>query len=110
MGAAPTPEHVPEPIATAFREGAVSVVVGNWNAAGTMFRLAIDLATRSMLPEEDVEGLNKKARRDLGLRLPWLFDHGLLPMIYASCPVAFTKTAMMVHTRSRLAGPTPLTC
>lgn len=79
FGAAPTPEHVPEPIATAFHEGAVSVVVGNWNAAGTMFRLAIDLATKPMLPPDDVDGLNKKVRRDLGLRLPWLFDHGRLP-------------------------------
>jgi hypothetical protein len=74
-----TPDHVHEPIATAFREGASSVAVGNWNAAGTMFRLAIDLATRPMLPKEDVPDLNKKTRRDLGLRLPWLFDQGLLP-------------------------------
>ncbi len=53
--------------------------VGCWNAAGTMFRLCIDLATRSMLPAESTEGLNTKTRRDLGLRLPWLFDHGCLP-------------------------------
>jgi hypothetical protein len=70
---------VPDQVATAFHEGAVSVAVGNWNAAGTMFRLAIDLTTRSMLPPEDVPSLNKKVRRDLGLRLPWLFDNGLLP-------------------------------
>jgi hypothetical protein len=83
VGAAPTPGHVPEPVATVFHEGAVSVAVGNWNAAGTMFRAAIDLATRPMLPKEptplDVEGLNKKVRRDLGQRLPWLFDNGYLP-------------------------------
>jgi hypothetical protein len=41
--------------------------------------LCVDLATRSMLPSEEVEGLNAKVRRDLGLRLPWLFDKGLLP-------------------------------
>lgn len=79
FGAAPTPEHVPEAIAIAFHEGAVSVVVGNWNAAGTMFRLAIDLGTKPMLPPDDVDGLNKQVRRNLGLRLPWLFDHGHLP-------------------------------
>jgi hypothetical protein len=79
-GAAATPEHVTDPgIANAFHEGAVSLVVGNWNAAGTMFRLAIDLTTRPMLPKEDVQGLNKRTRRDLGLRLPWLFDNGILP-------------------------------
>jgi len=32
-----------------------------------------------MLPAEDVPGLNGKTRRDLGLRLPWLFDNGKLP-------------------------------
>jgi len=34
---------------------------------------------RPMLPAEDVPGLNGKTRRDLGLRLPWLFDNGKLP-------------------------------
>jgi hypothetical protein len=31
-----------------------------------------------MLPKEE-PGLNSKTRRDLGLRLPWLFDNGILP-------------------------------
>jgi hypothetical protein len=31
-----------------------------------------------MLPEGDVPGLSSKTRRDLGLRLPWLFDNGKL--------------------------------
>jgi hypothetical protein len=66
-------------IANAFREGAVSLVVGCWNAAGAMFRLAIDLATKPLLPAKEVEGLNRKGRRDLGLRLQWLFDNKLLP-------------------------------
>jgi Domain of unknown function (DUF4145) len=79
MAAESTPEYVEPPVSTAFHEGAVSVVVGNWNAAGTMFRLAIDLASKPLLPEGEVEGLNSKTRRDLGLRLPWLFANGLLP-------------------------------
>ena len=79
MGAQPTPEQVPNPIANAFHEGAVSVVTQCWNAAGTMFRLVIALTTKPMLPEEDIEGLNSKTRRDLGLRVPWLFDNGKLP-------------------------------
>ena len=50
-----------------------------WNAAGTMFRLCVDLATRPMLPAEGAEGgPNAKTRRDLGLRLPWLFNNGKL--------------------------------
>jgi hypothetical protein len=32
-----------------------------------------------MLPSEEVPGLNKKIHRDLGLRLPWLFDNAKLP-------------------------------
>ena len=73
------PGHVPERIADVFKEGATCLAVRCYNAAGTMFRLCVDLATRSMLPNEEVEGLNAKVRRDLGLRLPWLFDKGLLP-------------------------------
>lgn len=79
MGAEQPPAHVPDPIANAFREGAISIATGCWNAAGAMFRLAIDLTTKPMLPAEEVEGLNNRTRRDLGLRLPWLFDNGKLP-------------------------------
>jgi len=73
------PDHVPEAIAEVFKEGAVCLAVGCYNAAGTMFRLCVDLATRSMLPTDETEGLNAKVRRDLGLRLPWLFAKSLLP-------------------------------
>jgi Domain of unknown function (DUF4145) len=79
MVAVTAPDHVPEPVKTAFHEGAVSVAVRNWNAAGVMFRLAIDLTTRPMLPADETQALNKRIRRDLGLRLPWLFDRGFLP-------------------------------
>jgi len=72
------PEHVPTNIANVFREGATCLSVECWNAAGTMFRLCVDLATRPMLPKEEVEGLNAKIRRDLGLRLPWLFANNKL--------------------------------
>lgn len=73
------PEHLPPNVDSAFREGAECLSIGCYNAAGTMFRLCIDLTTRPMLPDEEVEGLNAKTRRDLGLRLPWLFDNGRLP-------------------------------
>jgi hypothetical protein len=72
------PEHVPSDIANVFREAATCMAVECWNAAGTMFRLCVDLATRPMLPKEETEGLNARTRRDLGLRLPWLFQNGKL--------------------------------
>lgn len=74
------PEHLPEDIKAAFEEGATCLAVKAPNAAGTMFRLCVDLATQPLLPEEEeVDGLSHKVRRDLGLRLPWLFDNGKLP-------------------------------
>jgi hypothetical protein len=73
------PAHVPKLIEAAFREGATCLAVGCYNAAGTMFRLCIDLVTRALLPETDTDGLNRATRRNLGLRLPWLFDSKRLP-------------------------------
>jgi hypothetical protein len=73
------PEHLPENIDAAFREGAACMSIGCCNAAATMFRLCLDMATSSMLPEEDRDGLNNRIRRSLGLRLPWLFDQNILP-------------------------------
>jgi hypothetical protein len=74
------PEHVPRLIAKVFGEAATCRATKCWNAAGTMFRLCVDLATRDLLPPEGAEGgPNAKQRRDLGLRLPWLFANGKLP-------------------------------
>ena len=73
------PPHLPERIDAVFREGATCLAVDCNNAAGTMFRLCIDLVTKTLLPEEETEGLNRTARRNLGLRLPWLFDNEHLP-------------------------------
>jgi hypothetical protein len=72
------PEHLPSGIEAPFREGAACMAIGCFNAAGTMFRLCLDLATRQLLPET-AEGLNRDVRRSLGLRLPWLFDNKILP-------------------------------
>ena len=73
------PEHIPQQISAAFQEGATCLAVGCYNAAGAMFRLCVDIATRDLLPTEDLDGLNAKVRRNLGLRLPWLFAHAKLP-------------------------------
>ncbi len=76
------PEHLPQEIDSSFREGATCLAVGCYNAASTMFRLCLDLATRGLLPDEANVGIaqpNRKQRRDLGLRIPWLIEHGRLP-------------------------------
>jgi hypothetical protein len=73
------PEYVPDDVALIFREGATCLNTECWNAAGVMFRTCLDIATRPLLPSEEVAGLNTKMRRDLGLRLQWLFETGVLP-------------------------------
>ena len=55
------------------------MAVNCFNAAGTMYRLCLDLATRDLLPVENADGLNSKIRFSLGLRLQWLFNNGKLP-------------------------------
>jgi hypothetical protein len=72
------PDHIPPEIAAAFNEGATCISVECWNAAGTMFRLCVDLATKPMLPPDGTPGIKRRDRRDLGLRLPWLFKNGRL--------------------------------
>jgi len=79
VGVAP-PEHLSPELDAAFREGASCLAIKCFNAAGTMFRLCVDFATQDLLPPEgEVGGPNAKQRRDLGLRLQWLFDARKLP-------------------------------
>ncbi|VVD75910.1 hypothetical protein PEP31012_00837 [Pandoraea eparura] len=74
------PVHVPQEIAIAFDEGATCFAVNCFNAAGAMFRLCVDLATVDLLPADGTpERPNPRVCRDLGLRLPWLFDTNKLP-------------------------------
>lgn len=80
MNAVSPPPDLPSAIAKVFAEGTTCLSVGCYNAAATMFRLCIDLATKSMLPVDDVDGLNNRVRRNLGFRLPWLFKHGHIPI------------------------------
>jgi len=79
IAAIPPPAHLPKEIERVFIEGASCLSIDCYNATGTMMRLCIDIATKALLPEGDVEGLNNKIRRNLGLRLPWLFDNSKLP-------------------------------
>lgn len=73
------PEYLPDDVHRVFLEGARCLAVECHNASATMFRLCVDLVTRARVPAEDRPGLNAKTRRDLGLRLPWLFENNYLP-------------------------------
>jgi len=78
----PPPEHLPETIETVFREGIACQAIECFNAAATMYRLCLDLATRELLPDEantTVAQPSKHQRRNLKPRLDWLFDQGRLP-------------------------------
>jgi hypothetical protein len=82
MASVAPPEHVPETVAAVFNEAAACLKVECFNAAGTMFRLCVDMVTRPLLPDpQDTTATqpNNKERRDLGLRLPWLFANSRLP-------------------------------
>ena len=73
------PKHLPSNVEAGFKEAATCFTVDCWNATGAMARMCLDLATRKLMPETKIKGLNAKTRRDLGLRLPWLFNNGKLP-------------------------------
>jgi hypothetical protein len=81
-GIAP-PGHLPKEIDDAFREGAACYAIGCFNAAGTMFRLCLDHASRPLLPDPNDSSTpqpNDRQRRELGRRLEWLFNNGGLPV------------------------------
>jgi hypothetical protein len=87
------PAHVPKTIKSVFDEGATCLAVNCFNAAGTMFRLCVDIATRELLPPRPtpatptapvappapVTGLTEHIRRTLKPRIDWLLDNHLLP-------------------------------
>lgn len=71
------PEHLSTDVEQVFQEANRCMVASCWNAASAMYRLALDLVTRSMLPETGEPAA--KVRRSLGLRMEWLFEKGYLP-------------------------------
>lgn len=74
------PADTPEIIEKIFREGAESVAGNCPNAASAMFRLCLDITSKSLLPDDEAEGLTKEVRGKLWKRLDWLFTHGHLPL------------------------------
>ena len=72
------PDHLPNNIKLVVEEANSCLASQCFNAAGAMYRLALDLATKDLLPEGDEP--NAKTRRSLGLRVPWLFDNRKIPV------------------------------
>ena len=76
------PAHVPDEVGRIFDEAATCAAVGAYDAAGTMFRKVLDVATRNVTPKPDSDDQlvppNWKTYKDLRLRLNWLFDQNLL--------------------------------
>lgn len=70
------PDSLPDEISQPFIEGTRCLSVNCPNAASAMFRLCLDIATRTLLPAD--QEINKDVRRNLPPRLRWLFDEGLL--------------------------------
>jgi hypothetical protein len=74
------PEHCPDDVAAAFREGAICLAVECFNASGCMFRLCIDLASKTLLPAAGTpDGPDARAREKLFHRLNWLVTAGTIP-------------------------------
>ncbi len=76
------PDHVAEDVRRIFNEAADCLAIGAYDAAGTMFRKALDTATRERTPDPDSNATPKvpnwKTYKDLRLRLDWLFSNSLL--------------------------------
>ncbi len=73
------PEFIPDNIRAVFEEGAACLSIECWNATGAMFRTCLDLASKDKIPQEDIKGLTKHHRENMGARIGWLFDNGILP-------------------------------
>ncbi len=78
----PTPEYIPDNLQKVFEEGAACQTIGAYNAAVIMYRLCLDLATKPLLPNPTDQSVNQpsnKQRFQLGARISWLLDNGILP-------------------------------
>ena len=71
------PDHVSGRIQNVVEEANSCLASQCFNAAGAMYRLALDIATKELLSEGGEP--SARVRRSLGLRIQWLLDQGVLP-------------------------------
>ena len=74
VGAESPPSHLTDDVKTAFEEATRAFAIGCWNAAGCMFRVSIDLATKKIYSDK-----GGPDRFPLSRRLSWLFDNEHVP-------------------------------
>ena len=75
------PDFVEGDLRQIYKEGRLSLVVGNYNAAASMFRLCVDLLTRPLLPDTGDAAKPQpsgKERKDVAPRLRWLLSNRIL--------------------------------
>lgn len=83
-GTTPCPDHCPISIKEAFDEANVCLSVSAFNGAGAMFRKTIDLATRTLIAEDEIHKIGDKdfiswkTYKDLRLRIDWLLERSML--------------------------------
>lgn len=81
-GGAEPPDDIPPAIKKAFVEGARCISIGCFNAGASMFRLCLDLTSKPLMPDPantSVPQPSKYERFNLGARIDWLMNQGLLP-------------------------------
>lgn len=75
----PPPDHLPADVKACFMEGAACLAINCFNAAGAMFRLALDIATKAILDQySGPVAPNRDQRNKLAFRLDFLFDQKVL--------------------------------
>lgn len=74
------PDHLPDAIQACFAEGAACFAIECFNASAAMFRLCLDLATKSLLPGEEGDSAPNRAQRTrLYDRIDYLLNQNILP-------------------------------
>ena len=70
------PKHLPEKIESPFREALACQSIQVWNAAGSMLRTTVDLATKEQLQKLQNKKPPKDLEKYLAKRIDWLFVIG----------------------------------
>ncbi len=75
----PPPKLIPKNIEKIFNEGAICLTRECWNAAGTMFRTCLDLASKDKIQGVNEKDITKHQRENMAARIDWLFEKKKLP-------------------------------